>query len=88
MNVTNTTHNGSAIGLNPNGMEHLRTSFEEKLFTNNPIHNDQPYNIITSPHGFHYKPNNEKTRNENETQHTSSFQLDSFSKQHAPAQVM
>jgi len=46
--------------------ENLRTSFEEKLFTNNPIHNDQPYNIITSVHGF--RPvNNDKTRNDTES---------------------
>jgi hypothetical protein len=70
-------------------MENLRTSFEEKLFTNNPISNDQPCNIITSVHGFRPVPSNDKTRNNVDAQHqTSSFNLDSFSKQHAPSHVM
>ena len=79
-NITSTTHNGSAVALNT-GMENLRTSFEEKLFTNNPISNDQPCNIITSVHGFRPVPSNDKTRNDVDAQHqTSSFNLDSFSK--------
>jgi hypothetical protein len=69
--------------------ENLRTSFEEKLFTNNPIYNDQPCNIIPSVHGLKSIPSNEKTRNDVNAQHqTSSFNLDSFSKQHAPSHVM
>ena len=79
-NITSTTHNGSAAGLNT-GMENLRTSFEEKLFTNNPIYNDHSCNIITSVNGFKPIPSNDKTRNDVDAQHhTSSFNLDSFSK--------
>ncbi len=38
INVTTTTHNASALGISHNvTTENLRTSFEEKLFSNQPI---------------------------------------------------